>query len=377
MLRRILPTLAPISLDFRIRCYNFATTKGATVASILKIGDKWRAQIRRKGHAPITQTFDKQAHAKAWAARIEEEMRAGSFNDERRLADITIDDVLKRYEEEFGRKKQFGKSKAGALDMLKRGLKGKTLAQITSDTVIQYAKDRNAKGAGGVTIGIEMTYLAQVLRVARTMFKIPFKATPVEDARPSLKFLTLVAKSMERDRRPTQAEIDALCRFFDGKPRQRIPMSDIIRFAIATTMRAGEITSLRREDLNEADRTIIIRDRKHPQEKIGNNQTVPLLGEAFEIAMRQPKSTDGRIFPYNEASFSSIFPRACAELKIVDLRFHDLRHEGISRLFEQGYRIEQVALVSGHRDWKMLRRYTQVRARDLHRNLFLAVSNGD
>jgi integrase len=347
------------------------------VASILKIGDKWRAQIRRKGHAPITQTFDKQAHAKAWAAKVEEDMRAGSFNDERRLADITIDALVKRYEDEIGAKKPFGRSKAGAIEMLKRGLKGKSLAEITSDAVVQYAKDRHAKGAGGVTIGIEMTYLSQVLRVARTIFKIPFKATPVEDARPSMKFLTLVSKSMERDRRPTQDEIDRICKFFSDKPRQRIPMRDIIHFAIATTMRAGEITSIRREDLNEADRTIVIRNRKHPQEKIGNNQTVPLLGDAFEIAMRQPKSADGRLFPYNEASFSSIFPRACKELKIIDLRFHDLRHEGISRLFEQGYRIEQVALVSGHRDWKMLRRYTQVRARDLHRNLFLAVSNGD
>ena len=54
--------------------------------------------------------------------------------------------------------------------------------------------------------------------------------------------------------------------------------------------------------------------------------------------------------------------------KIVDLRFHDLRHEGISRLFEQGYRIEQVALVSGHRYWKMLARHTQIRAKDLLRH---------
>jgi integrase len=347
------------------------------VASILKIGDKWRAQIRRKGHAPITQTFDKQSHAKAWAARIEEDMRAGAFNDERRLADITIDDLIKRYEREIGEKKPFGRSKAGALDMLRRGLTGMSLAEITSSALVEYAKKRNESGAGGVTIGIEMTYLAQILRIARTMFKIPFKATPVEDARPSLKFMTLVSKSLERDRRPTDSEISALCAHFDGKPRQRIPMSEIIRFAIATTMRAGEITSLRRDDLNEAERTILIRDRKHPQEKIGNNQTVPLLGEAFDIAMRQPKSPDGRVFPYNEKSFSTIFPRACTDLKIIDLHFHDLRHEGISRLFEQGYRIEQVALVSGHRDWKMLRRYTQVRARDLHRGLFLAVSNGD
>ncbi|RQR87666.1 MULTISPECIES: site-specific integrase [unclassified Burkholderia] len=338
------------------------------MASILKIGEKWRAQVRRKGHPPLTRTFDKRKHAEDWARSVEEEMRAGKFADERKLADITIPRLIQRYEEEVGKHKTIGKSKLGALKFLKAGFSDKTLANLDSHAIIDYAKKRKESGAGGVTIGLEMTHFANVLRIARSVFKIPFAGTPVEDARPSLKFLTLVTKSQERDRRPTDEEINALCKYFDAKARQRIPMTDIIRFAIATTMRASEITSLLWDDLNEQDRTIVIRDRKHPNEKTGNNQTVPLLGEAFEIVKRQPKSDDGRIFPYNEKTFSTIFPRACNELKIPDLRFHDLRHEGISRLFEQAYRIEQVALVSGHRDWRMLRRYTQVKAKNLHRD---------
>src|SRR5450830_1490738 len=101
------------------------------------------------------------------------------------------------------------------------------------------------------------------------------------------------------------------------------------------------------------------------REKAGNDQEVPLLGEAFDIVKRQPAGD--LIFPVTEGTVSTIFPRACNALRIVDLKFHDLRHEGVSRLFEQGYSIEQVALVSGHRDWKMLARYTQIRAKDLHR----------
>ena len=54
------------------------------------------------------------------------------------------------------------------------------------------------------------------------------------------------------------------------------------------------------------------------------------------------------------------------ELKIEDLHFHDLRHEGTSRLFEAGFSIEQVALVTGHKDWKMLRRYTHLKPEHLH-----------
>lgn len=75
---------------------------------------------------------------------------------------------------------------------------------------------------------------------------------------------------------------------------------------------------------------------------------------------------DDRIFPVNHKSVSNVFTRACQRLKIVDLHFHDLRHEGASRLFEAGFTIEQVALVTGHKDWKMLRRYTHLRPEALH-----------
>lgn len=47
-------------------------------------------------------------------------------------------------------------------------------------------------------------------------------------------------------------------------------------------------------------------------------------------------------------------------LGIKDLHFHDLRHEGISRLFEMAQTIPQVASVSGHRSWQSLKRYTNM-----------------
>jgi integrase len=195
---------------------------------------------------------------------------------------------------------------------------------------------------------------------------LPVDDTITSTARRSLKYLGVSAKSKHRERRPTTKEIDDICLFFTTKRRQKVPMEDLILFAIETAMRLGEILRLRWEDINHDDKTIIIRDRKHPTEKEGNDQEVPLLGTAYEIVMRQ-KKTDERIFPITEGTPSSLFPRACKELGIVDLRFHDLRHEGVSRFFEQKYSIEQVALLSGHRDWKMLARYTQVKAKDLHR----------
>ncbi|MEP1612274.1 MAG: tyrosine-type recombinase/integrase [Roseobacter sp.] len=81
---------------------------------------------------------------------------------------------------------------------------------------------------------------------------------------------------------------------------------------------------------------------------------------------KQLRRAKGRIFPYNSRSVGTAFRRACVEVSIKDLHFHDLRHEGTSRLFEAGFAIEQVALVTGHKEWKMLRRYTHIRPEALH-----------
>jgi integrase len=100
-------------------------------------------------------------------------------------------------------------------------------------------------------------------------------------ARDNMRYLGLSPKSNERDRRPTDAELQRLYAHYAGIKREKVPMPDLIRFAIATAMRVGEIILLKWADINEEHRTIIIRDGKHPTEKIGNDQEVPLLGEAF------------------------------------------------------------------------------------------------
>ncbi|WP_315729264.1 MULTISPECIES: tyrosine-type recombinase/integrase [unclassified Bradyrhizobium] len=81
---------------------------------------------------------------------------------------------------------------------------------------------------------------------------------------------------------------------------------------------------------------------------------------------RFSNTREGRIFPYNGRSVGTAFRRQCQQLRTDDLHFHDLRHEGTSRLFEAGFSIEQVALVTGHKDWKMLRRYTHLKPETLH-----------
>lgn len=339
------------------------------MASVLKIGDTWRAQVRRKGHKSISETFPTKAQAVAWARKIEAEMDARRFNDTRGLANLTLKELIDWYIEEIGSAQPFGKNKTAVLKMWLRDHGHISLADITSDYLTTFVRNRRKTGASGVTISIDLIYLANVLKSARDLKKLPISLEPVTSARSNMAHLKISTKGKERARRPTKEEIASICAYLDK--RSTIPMRDIINFAIESAMRIDEITRLRWIDLNEIDRTIIIRNRKHPRQKAGNDQEVPLLGATYEIIKRQPRpahiTPECRIFPVKTATVTTIFPRAKNALGIKDLHFHDLRHEGVSRLFEQGYQIHEVALVSGHRDWKMLARYTQIRARDLHR----------
>lgn len=333
------------------------------MASIIRVGERWRAQIRRKGHASISETFPTKTLAQKWATETEASINARRYRDERSLDKITLAELIQQYREELSHV-EFGKNKHAVLTALENKLGHHTLAQLTDDRLTQYVKDRRREGAGGVTIAIDLTYLGGIFKTARQIWKMPVSMDAIATARAYMSHVKISTRSKERTRRPTKDELDCLCDYFDK--HSRMPMRDIIQFAVATAMRLDEIMRIRWDDLNEADKTIVIRDRKHPNQKAGNDQEVPLLGDSFAIVLRQPR-TDKCIFPYNGSTISSIFPRACQALGIEDLRFHDLRHEGVSRLFERGFRIEQVSLVSGHRDWKMLKRYTQLKAADLHR----------
>lgn len=314
----------------------------------------FRAVIRRKGHRHISKWHPTLREAERWARSIE-----AAIDERRHLSPskMTLGSLIERYREDMPR---MGRSKSATLRSFEETLGSIAIADLTPDRLRSWGRER---GVSKATISVDLSILSSLLRYAAAVWKIPL-INPVPDARLALKHAGLVGRSRRRDRRPTEREIEALCSWFDE--RSSLPMRDIILFAIHTTMRASEIESLLWSDLDRKSRTIVVRNRKHPQEKIGNDQIVPLLDSAFSIIERQPK-TEERIFPYNSKTWSSIFPRACRAIGIEDLRFHDLRHEGISRLFEMGYAIQEVALFSGHRSWEQLRRYTQIRAAGLRR----------
>ncbi|MEZ5994698.1 MAG: site-specific integrase [Hyphomonadaceae bacterium] len=343
----------------------------------LTAANTWRCQVRRKG-VYVADTFIRKTDAQEWARAAEIAIDRGEKpprRGETRAADgaTTLGDLIDLHIKDMDEmRRRTPRSKDFVLRSLKRELGKTPIAKLNREQLIEYGRKRAAGGAGPATVTIDFAYLNTVITHAAAVHGVLVSPDQVKLARVALKRLGIVGKPKERDRRPTQDELDHIIAFLDGNPRQNIPAGRIVRFAVATAMRAEEICRIRWEDLDERKRTVIVRDRKDPRNKEGNDQKVPLLSatgyDAWALVQEQGHLTGqgSRIFPYRPDSLGAAFRRACTELEIKDLRFHDLRHEGTSRLFEAGLAIEQVALVTGHRDWKMLKRYTNLRPEDLH-----------
>ncbi len=332
--------------------------------SLLPSG-KWRAQVRRAGISRGA-TFATKREAREWATAIEAQanhIAAGGFAPVPKT--VTVGDLIDKYRESTTDK--VGKTKTATLEMLKRELGKGKLANLNAVVLRDFIDRRQKAGAGGVTIAADLSFLSAVLKWGRHARQLDIPERLALEARASLVHRGLKTRGQERDREPTDQELDAIYALWAGMTRQKIPMETICRFALATGMRQGEITRLEVEDVDTAAKTVVIRDRKDPKNKYGNNQTVPLLPAAWAIVepLIQEKGT-GFLFPYDERSVSASFTRACQALDIEDLHFHDLRHRAAAEFFRMGLGIPQVALLTGHKTWQMLRRYTAIKPEDVH-----------
>lgn len=347
----------------------------ATITKQLKTNGElsYRAQVRVKRAGKIifseARSFPKEKLARDWAARLELDLKGHGAIEKRKMSKATVGTLISRYVEELEPAGKIGRTKGYVLDsLLARPIAEKEALTLDAADVIQHCRDRQEEGAGPATVLHDVSYLKSVLEHAKRVWSMPVSGRAVDEAMGTLHQLKLIGKSRARDRRPTTEELERIFTWLEQRQNSHnsfIPHVDIIRFAIASGMRAAEIERLRWDDLDKAKRLILVRQRKDPKHKVYNDQWVPLLGAAWDIVQAQPRTTE-LIFPYNIRSVTAAWQRACNDLGIHDLRFHDLRHEGISRLFEAGLSIQEVAMVSGHRSWNNLKRYTQLKPESLH-----------
>ena len=330
------------------------------MATFTQVGKKWRAQVRLARRRPQSKTFTTHAQAAAWARKIEGLEDGGVDHVDN--DDLTIAHLIQAYRDlrEGGEHPIADKTNEHyMLNKLDQHLGHLKAAMISTRHLVAFCKARRVEGANGYTINMDISKLGTVYRHAPAMLDDIKLPDVVGRARGHLRNAKLITRGGKREVRPTDDELERI--YAHVAPH----LAEIIRFAISSCMRRGEICRITWADIDRKKRCVWIRDRKDPRNKAGNDELVPLLGEAWDIVQRQPK-IDERIFPYHEQTITKAFTQACKDLDIPDLHLHDMRHEGISRLFEQGYEIQQVALVSGHKKWEQLRRYTQLKPESLH-----------
>lgn len=332
-------------------------------------GNAYLARIRIKDGGKViykeSKTLETHKRAEQWIRERKVELARPGALDKSKNDHVTLGEVIDRYTRES--RKEIGRTKEQVLETISAmPIAGKPCAEIKASDITALASDLAAGGRKPATVSNYLSHLAAIFAVARPAWNIPLDQQAMEDARVVTKRLGVIGKSQERDRRPTLAELDKLMTYFAQRHARRpssIPMVKIIAYAIFSTRRQEEIVTLRWSDFEPQHERIKIRDMKDPDSKEGNDVWCDLTPEAVKI-MQSMAQLAPQVFPYTTDAISAAFTRACKMLMIEDLHFHDLRHDGISRLFEIGWRngsIPHVALVSGHRSWKSLQRYTHVR----------------
>ncbi|QFT69580.1 site-specific tyrosine recombinase XerC [Labrenzia sp. THAF35] len=342
---------------------------GTITARKGKNGKRYTAQIRIKRDGKIVHTESLTRGVRKdvsdWMKRRELELAQPGALDalKKKPEDKTLADAIDQYLESH--KKGIGRTKNQVLRTTKEyPLADKLCQEITSHDVVSFAETLSGKrGLQAATITSYLSHLSEVFSVAGDAWGFALDDAEFAKARKALKRIGLMGKGKARTRRPSLDELDRILTGFARAEEiypDSMPMTKIVVFAIFSTRRQEEITRIVRADFEEKHERIMVRDMKHPGKKDGNDTWCDLTPEAIRVLNSQPQEFE-LFFPYNHRTVSSRFTRMCRFLEIEDLHFHDLRHEGISRLFEIGYTIPRAASVSGHRSWSSLQRYSHIR----------------
>lgn len=341
------------------------------MATIRKRGElQWQAIVKRKGFPNQTKTWNTRKEAEAWARQIESEMDRGVFITRAEAEKTTVADLVDRYREEELPKKR-GAGFASALNALDAELGKYSLAGLSSKLIADYKKKRlkthkdkaKTKTYSPDTVRKEINLLSRMIDLAGKEWGITLPANPC-------KMVSRPPAGKARDRRIEGDELDRI--LGESEPH----MAAIVEFAVETAARLGELLAAKWADVDLKKRVMIVRGIDDRGTKNDDAfRAVPLSSRAVAILKdlkALPRSIDGRVFYWWKASdsFNKTWTRVCKRAGVEGLRFHDLRHEATSRLFEKGvFDSMEVASITGHKTLAMLKRYTHLRAEDLAKKM--------
>ena len=320
------------------------------MAYFQKRSGSWRAIVKRKGFERITRTFDTKAEAEIWAATLESEIGRGVFVSQKEAESTTLTEALERYEREVSSaKKGYPQEKKRIRTWKSHPLAKRFLATIQGKDIATFRDERIKSGSSANTVRLDLAIISHLFEIARKEWGMEGLKNPVKSIR-------MPSPPSGRDRRLQPGELEKLLESLSEE------MSQVVRFAIETAMRRGELFGMTWEMVDLKKRTVSLPDTKNGQKRI-----VPLSSVAVTILKDRlsARRIDGKVWDIGLDSISQDFAKACHKAEISGLHFHDLRHEATSRFFEKGFDTMEVKTITGHKTLQMLARYTHLRAEDL------------
>ena len=323
------------------------------MANIRRRDGRYQVQIRRRGFPSQVKTFSRHSDAKRWALETELYLERGELEPRPTTVHHTIGELLKRYQVTF----PLDTAEYWRTIVLDRAFGTCPANRLRPSDLAKY-RDQRLCSIQPATLARELKVLRRVFRIARDEWDVPLSLD-------AFSRLSIKQQSLPRERRLNPEELNQLLDACAGA--QNLWLRPTVELALETGMRRGELLNARYEHLNHGLLHI-------PKTKTGYPRTIPLTPRASTLIVALPHSICGHILPITTTALRHSFDRAKRRGGIKDFHFHDLRHEAISRFFEMGLSIPEVALISGHKDYRMLARYTHLRADDLLKKLHVSHS---
>lgn len=323
------------------------------MASIRKRANGWQARVKRKGYPELTNTFKQYSDAAAWARVTESEIDRGQFINRTEAENTTLGELLNRYLREVTPQKKGAIVERYRINSwLKTDLAKRYLSTLKASDFAIWRDNRIKSGAAANTIRLELAVISNLFNVAKSEWGF-------ESLRNSTENIRTPKLPSGRSRRVSDKEIDLLI-----KHTESTALQSILKIAIESGMRRGEIAALEWKHINLKARTALLPDTKN-----GEARLIPLSTSCRDTIKSLPRNINGRLFNMTPHAISYAFIRACKRACITDLHFHDLRHEAITRFFERGFSVMEVSSISGHKTLQMLKRYTHLKAENLAKKL--------
>ena len=312
---------------------------------VRKRGKSWNAQVRIAGWRSFTKSFKSKSDAKLWIDELERKLHSAPIPDIPIDRKIALGELLIKYADEVSPSHKGCVAETCRLKSISRRWIGELdIRYLTKQHFIQYRDDRMTVVTGS-SVGSELALMKRVLDTAVKKWGYGIPYNPIKD-------IEFPKGSTARTRRLAGDEKERL--LIAASSQRNIYITSIIEFAIETGMRRSEILKLRWCDVDLENGFASLYDTKN-----GEDRRVPLTRRCIEVLKTVPK-TNEQVFPISATCLRLAWNRARNKAGITDLRFHDLRHEAVSRFFEMGMSVPEVALISGHKDVRQLFRYTHL-----------------